>query len=198
MPLEFRENFQIRAPVDRVWRFLIDPAQVVQCMPGARLIDAEDNRTYRGEITAKVGPVRTTYAGKATFVEVDEAAHRARIVGQGSETSGSGSARLTLDAEVRAAADGGSDVFLSASVDVVGRVMQFGRPMVEGVAKQIIRQFTECARTTVEAVGEAADENAPAAVQPQPAPAPIRPLALLFRALRDLLASFFRRVLRRA
>jgi carbon monoxide dehydrogenase subunit G len=191
VPLEFKETFQLRAPVDRVWRFLLDPVQVVQCMPGARLTHAVDERTYAGEITAKVGPVTTTYFGRATFVDIDEAAHRARIVGQGSETTGSGSARLTLTADVRALDDGGSEVSLSANVDIVGRVMQFGRPMVEGVARQVLRQFIECVRTTVEAVAQAVDERAPEPVPP--APAPVRPLALVLRALREWILSLFRR-----
>jgi carbon monoxide dehydrogenase subunit G len=198
VPLEFRETFQVHAPVERVWRFLLDPAQVVHCIPGARLTDKIDEHTYAGEITAKVGPITTTYFGRATFVDVDETAHRAKITGQGSETTGSGSARLTLTAEVAALDDGRSEVRLSASVDVVGRVMQFGRAMVEGVARQVIRQFVGCVRTTVEAVSqpveaddEVEDERAPE--PPPPAPAPVRPLMLLVRALLEMILNFFRR-----
>ncbi len=37
MPIEIRERFCIQAPVDAVWRFVMDPHRVVSCMPGAQL-----------------------------------------------------------------------------------------------------------------------------------------------------------------
>ena len=42
MALEIRETFRVAAPVDRVWRFLMDPAAVASCMPGASLDEVVD------------------------------------------------------------------------------------------------------------------------------------------------------------
>jgi uncharacterized protein len=191
MPLEFRENFQVRAPVERVWQLLLDPAQVVECMPGATLLGADDERTYRGHVTAKVGPITTTYSGRATFVEVDDVAHRARIVGEGKEGAGSGSARMTIIIEVRAGG-GGTDVNLSITVDIVGRVMQFGRALLDGVAKQLLRQFAECVRAKVEALEGPGVERIPAQDERPTRAPPVRPLALLFRVIREWIARLFR------
>jgi carbon monoxide dehydrogenase subunit G len=37
MSMDSEEQLELRAPVERVWKFLIDPEQVVTCLPGAEL-----------------------------------------------------------------------------------------------------------------------------------------------------------------
>ena len=37
MALKIDESFEVQAPVQRVWEFLIDPRQVVTCLQGAEL-----------------------------------------------------------------------------------------------------------------------------------------------------------------
>ena len=37
MAIDIKETFQVQAPIDLVWRFLLDPQQVAPCMPGAEL-----------------------------------------------------------------------------------------------------------------------------------------------------------------
>ncbi|HEY9227893.1 MAG TPA: SRPBCC family protein [Gemmatimonadaceae bacterium] len=192
MALEFRETFQVGAPVDSVWHLLLDPSQVVLCMPGASLLGAEDERTYLGQVLAKVGPVTTTYVGRATFTEVDHVAHRARIVGEGKEGSGGGSARMTIVIDVRALS-AGTEVELSLSVDVVGRVMQLGRGMLESVARQLLRRFIECIRGKLEALS-AKRVIATEVTEATPSPAPLRPVQLMYRAFIEwLLTAVLRR-----
>ena len=37
MAIEMKESFQVAAPIDRVWDFMMNPETVVGCMPGAAL-----------------------------------------------------------------------------------------------------------------------------------------------------------------
>ena len=37
MAIEIREKFEVAAPIDKVWRFVMDPNKVAACMPGASL-----------------------------------------------------------------------------------------------------------------------------------------------------------------
>ena len=46
--LKIEESFDVKAPPDRVWAFLKDPAQVVTCLPGAALDEVLDDRKLRG------------------------------------------------------------------------------------------------------------------------------------------------------
>ena len=149
MSLSLNESFVVSAPPDQVWRFLIDPARVALCMPGAELTETIDATTYRGCVTVKVGPITTRYSGTARLAEVDEGARRMQLLAQGTDAGG-GSAKMSMLGQVASRADGGSEVTVSARVDIAGKIMQFGRGMVESVSRQLFRQFAASVRSCLE------------------------------------------------
>src|SRR5690606_18464245 len=176
MAVRVEETFRVDAPVERVWRFLLDPHQVVQCLPGAELIEAQDERTFLGRVRVKVGPITASYKGKAELTEVDEQNHRVRMTGEGQDTKGAGSARMTMTSQITAGGDGAAEVSVESEVQLVGKLAQFGRGMVEEVSKQLFRQFAECARQRLEAETAPADAGnasvaAPDDADPARAPA---------------------------
>lgn len=157
MSLTLNETFRISAPPDRVWQFLKNPAEVVTCLPGAELTETIDAQTYGGRVKVKVGPITAAYAGKATLAQVDDAARRMQIIAEGKESGGSGSARMTMTGVVTALPDGGSEVSVDATIDIAGRVMQFGRGLIESVNKQLFRQFADSVQSKLQ-VAHAAEQ----------------------------------------
>ena len=200
MSITIHETFTVNAPLERVWRFLTTPQEVVLCLPGAELTEVLSEREYAGRVKVKVGPVTAAYAGKATLAEVDEAAHRITLVGEGRETGGAGSAKMTMNGGVAPNADGGCDVTVDATIDIAGKVMQFGRGLVESVSQQLFKQFVEQARVKLESAapasgGEqlsAAREPTPATAPPAPAQRELRLMPLLWRAVIDWFRRLFR------
>lgn len=150
MSIALNETFRVSASPDRVWQFLKSPADVVTCLPGAELTETIDAQTYCGRVRVKVGPITAKYAGKATLVEVDDVARRMQIVAEGKETGGAGSARMTLNGLVTPLADGTSEVRVDATIDIAGRVMQFGRGLIESINKQLFREFAEAVQTKLQ------------------------------------------------
>src|SRR5918999_704143 len=118
MALKIEEQFQVDADVERVWRYLTDPHQVVRCLPGAELTGAEDERTFLGRVKVKVGPVTAAYNGKVTILARDDAARVFTLAGEGREAAGSGSARMTMTSRVAARAGGGAEVSVRADVEL--------------------------------------------------------------------------------
>lgn len=219
MAIEIQERFQVAAPIERVWRFVMDPHQVVTCLPGATLLEVVDERTFVGQVKVKVGAVSASYKGKIQLTEVDDATYRVHMAAEGKETSG-GTAKGTMRSHLTVLPDGRTEVVAEATVDLTGRLMQVGRGMIQGVAHQIFLQFVAATRERLE--GEAAAAAASAAVQaaalgaseaapsgvtiPAPAASPatpptartddsIRILPILFRALWEGIRRFFRRLL---
>jgi uncharacterized protein len=171
--LRIEETFQLQAPADRVWAYLTDPRQVVTCLPGAELTSVQDESTFLGKVKVKVGPVTAAYSGKVVITERDEAARVVRIVGEGRESAGAGSAKMTMTSTLVTLPSGGTEVRVTADVDIVGKIVQFGRGMIESVNKQLFKQFTTCVRATLEApgapsepaaLGGSASESRPAGV----------------------------------
>ncbi len=178
------ERFVVRASPEAVWSYLVDPRRVVGCLPGAELTEVTGERTFHGNVKVTVGPVSVSYQGQVELAEIDEAGRRVRMIGEGRERGGAGSARMTMESSVAALADGVSEVTVVADLDVVGRLVQLGRGMIEQVSHQLFLQFSECVRATLEG------GPAGAAARPQS----IRALPLFFKALGAWLASILRRL----
>ena len=191
MAFKIEERFEVQAPVERVWKYLIDPARVVECLPGAELVEMTDEHNFVGAIKVKVGPLAMSYKGKAKFTEVNEETHQVRMVGDAREVGGSGSTKVTMLSTVAPLANGGgSEVVVNAEVELVGKIVQFGRGMIEEVSRQMFRQFSTCVRAKLEVVEDA--QPAEKSVETEAKAVAAAPLA--FRALWAIIVRFFKGV----
>jgi len=192
MAFKIEERFEVQAPVERVWKYLIDPKRVVDCLPGAELLEQQDEQTFLGAIKVKVGPLSMSYKGQAKFTEVNEETHQVRMVGDAREVGGSGSTKVSMLSTVAPLASGGSEVTVSADVELVGKIVQFGRGMIEEVSRQMFRQFSACVKQKLE-VAEApqAAENTP---DPPSETKAVAAAPLAFHALWAIIVRFFRRL----
>ena len=200
MAFKIVERFEVQAPVERVWKYMIDPASVVQCLPGAELLETQDERNFVGQIKVKVGPLSMAYKGKGTFTEVNDETHTVRMVGEAKEIGGSGLTKVTMVSIVTALENGGSAVSVDADINLVGRIVQFGRGMIEEVSRQMFRQFATCVKsrletplitedpkTAVESVNEPPESNRETNA--------INATSVGFSALWAIIARFFGRLL---
>ena len=205
MAFKIAERFEVQAPVERVWQYMIDPASVVQCLPGAELLESHEDRTFVGQIKVKVGPLSMSYKGKGSFTDLDEETHTVRIVGDAREVGGSGSTKVSMACAVTALDGGGSQVSVDADITLVGRIVQFGRGMIEEVSRQMFRQFAACVKSRLEVADEPpseSDTNPHADQNPIQSANPTSPndakaisaASVGFRALWAIIARFFKRL----
>ncbi|HEU5459480.1 MAG TPA: SRPBCC family protein [Pyrinomonadaceae bacterium] len=192
MAFKIEERFEVQAPVERVWKYLIDPARVVECLPGAELLEMKDEHNFTGAIKVKVGPLSMSYKGNAKFTEVNEQTHQVRMVGDAREVSGSGSTKVSMLSTVTPSANGGSEVVVSADVELVGRIVQFGRGMIEEVSRQMFRQFSTCVKAKLAVVEDAQPVPENPGTVPEAKAVAAAPLA--FRALWAIIVRFFKRL----
>jgi carbon monoxide dehydrogenase subunit G len=188
MGFRIEETFQVEASVPVVWSYLTDPRQVVRCIPGAELTGSESDRVFLGAVKVKVGPVTASYAGRALLTEIDEAARRVRMTGEGRESGGAGSAKLSMTSRLAALPEGRTEIRVEADIDVAGKLVQFGRGMIEQVSKQLFRQFAECVR------GEMAGRGTGATAATTAGARPVRVLPLFLQSLWAMIISVFRRL----
>lgn len=197
MAIEIRETFQVEAPMETVWRFIMDPHTVVTCMPGAQLDEVIDAGAFLGSVKIKVGAITTSYKGRVQFTQVDDQAHMVQMTAEGRETGG-GMAKGTMSGQVRGLPGGQTEVVVEANVDLTGRIMQVGRGMIQGVAHQLFLQFVARMKERLPASQAAAAEGAasplPSAPTTASTTAPIRVLPLILKVMWASLARFFRRL----
>jgi hypothetical protein len=101
------------------------------------------------------------FKGKATMSEVVPDERRVTLTGSGNDKSGGGSAKMDMKSQVLAKDGGGSEIVVMADVALAGKLVRFGRGMMEGISKQLFKQFAERVRTDLESEQAAAVEEAP-------------------------------------
>ena len=196
-----QHRFSVAAPPERVWTYLTTPELVVTCLPGAALLSSsEDGRTHEGTVTVKLGAISVAYRGTAEFVALDGDRRRLGVTAKGREKTGSGSAQMTMQADVIPAEEG-CHVELDATVSVTGKIVTLGRGMIGIVSEQVISEFALCLseRLGSERPGDESDAAAEGAADDAFADAaaaeerPVEGLSLLMRALRSWLSRLFGR-----
>jgi carbon monoxide dehydrogenase subunit G len=189
MAIEINEQFVVEAPIETVWAFVVEPARVVTCMPGAELLEQVDDATYLGKVKVKLGAITTAYKGEVKFASVDESGHAIQLVGEGRETGG-GTAKGKVDI-VLETVETGTQMRIDVTVDLTGKVMQMGRGMIKGVSAQLFKQFATNMQGQLDP-GEG-ERSVPATQQDEAlAVAP-----LLAKTLWQAIVSFFRRLFNR-
>jgi len=145
--MELTNTFDVSVPVDTAWAVLTDVERIAPCLPGAQLQEIEGDE-YRGIVKVKVGPITAQYKGKATFVEKDDANHRAVLDASGRDTRGQGNASATITAQLEANGTG-TTVTVTTDLTVTGKVAQFGRGVLADVSAKILGQFVDNLEQTV-------------------------------------------------
>ncbi len=179
--MQLENSFVIQAPPDRVFAYLLDPHNVVGCVPGAELTEEVDAVTFKGKVKIKVGPITVAYSGTARMVDRNDAARTAVLEGEGRETTGPGSGRGKATMSVVADPEG-SRVTVLTEFTLTGRVAQFGRGVIEDVSKRMVRTVAECIQGNLQQTGPSEPaaqpeprvptESAPDAEAPAPTPTP--------------------------
>ena len=54
--MQLAQSFDVEAPLDVVWRALIDVERVAPCLPGAAVTGRNDDGSYAGTFSVKIGP----------------------------------------------------------------------------------------------------------------------------------------------
>jgi carbon monoxide dehydrogenase subunit G len=140
--VKLEQSFDVPAPVDRVWQALIDVEQVAPCLPGAAVTGRNDDGTYNGTFTVKIGPTTASYSGKLEMRDVDDSSHTATLHAQGTDKRGQGGANATIVSSVTEAGDGESRVTVETDYHITGRLARFGRGgMIEDISERLLKEF---------------------------------------------------------
>ncbi len=146
--MELVNDFTVNVPIGEAWTTLTDVERIAPCLPGAQLTEIEGD-VYRGVVKVKVGPILAQFKGQATFVEKDDAHHRAVLKAEGRETGGKGNASALITAKLAAEGDTSTKVTVTTDLTITGKVAQFGRGALADVSTKLLGQFVEQLETTV-------------------------------------------------
>jgi carbon monoxide dehydrogenase subunit G len=195
--VRIQNEFEVKAPIDRVWSYLLDVEKIAPCAPGAELTEVVDDHTWKGTVKVKVGPVAMSFAGTVVIQERDDQAHVVVLKADGREQRGKGAASALVQSRLEAV-DGGTKVSIETDLTISGGVAQYGRGMVGDISQRLTREFADCLQGRI-----AGEEPVPQATPASPGPVPeaggppVKGIRLGVWALWRAVARFFKRLLGR-
>src|SRR3954447_26159899 len=139
--VQLENTFTVPVPIDEAWRGLLDIERIAPCMPGA-ILDSVTGDDFTGRVKVKLGPINLTYQGKASFVEKDEAAHKAVIDARGKDQRGNGTAAAIVTAELKPEGEV-TRVDVLTDLNITGRPAQCGRGVMTDVGNKLLGQFAD-------------------------------------------------------
>lgn len=140
--MELSNSFEVARPIEEAWEVLTDVERIAPCLPGAQLEEI-NGVEYLGIVKVKVGPITTQYKGVATFVERDDANHRAVLKADGRDTRGAGNASAMITANLESVSATRTKVDVTTDLTITGKVAQFGRGIMADVSAKLMTQFAE-------------------------------------------------------
>ena len=178
-------EFTVNRPIDEAWAVITDVERIAPCLPGAQLQEVEGD-IYRGIVKIKLGSITPQFKGQATFIERDDAGHRAVLKAEGRDTGGRGNASAEIEANAESLSPTSTRVVVTTDLHITGKVAQFGRGIIGDVSKKLMAQFAgnlntmldEPAETPPESNGDTAATSGPA-VPEEAAPDPSPPESAL-------------------
>jgi uncharacterized protein len=148
--MKFEHNATIPAPIDRVWAFLLDVPSVAKCAPGVQSVEPLGDDKYRGTINVQVGPIKLALAGDVSIVEKDDAAHRASMRADAADKRAGGAVKAVMTMML-SEGSGGTELKIETDAQVMGRIGEFGQPIIRKKTDQMMSQFTDNVKKAIAA-----------------------------------------------
>lgn len=143
-----QDSFVINAPQEKVWCFLFDIPELSQCVPGIESVEVVDDKTYRGKLVVRVGPIKSEFSGKVTLTEVRAPNQIAGHV-EGDDKASASSVKATFTGTLTPVA-GGTEAAFEVDANLRGRLAQFGGAVITATAKKLTAEFAKCLRERLE------------------------------------------------
>src|SRR5262252_6004374 len=144
---------ELRAPRERVYQSLVDPAVLQRCIPGCERLERTGEAEYAVTLRAGVGSIKGVFTGSVRLEDMRPPVHYRLVVegkGQPGFVKGSGDLDLEEAGDV-------TSIKYSGDVQIGGTIAGVGQRMVQGAAKMMASQFF----TAIEAEAKAAQEQEP-------------------------------------
>jgi carbon monoxide dehydrogenase subunit G len=136
----FTQECLIPVARERLWDFLMDVPTVSRCVPGVGTVEAVGDNAYRGGIEVKVGPIRLSLQGTITVEEQDRTGWRARMRAEANDRRLGGGIRALLHLTLLPA-EAGTRVRIDTDLAVLGRIGEFGQPVIRSKADTLLEEF---------------------------------------------------------
>ena len=138
--MTFTQECVIPVERERLWDFLMEVPKVAHCVPGVESLEAVDGSAYKGSLKVQVGPIRLALQGTMTIEEQDRDAWRARMHAEANDRRLGGGIRARMSLALTPA-EGGTRVAIETDLAILGKIGEFGQPVIKKKADALLEEF---------------------------------------------------------
>jgi len=135
-------KFTMKAPIQKVWDFLLEPGTLASCIPGAEKMEAVDDTTWEGTVKQRVGPISVKLNFTQTLSDVQPPKHL-KAVGRGSAMGGAGTFTQETIVDLKELDKDEVEVAYRSTVSIVGRLATFGERIMRAKVNKVGKEFTD-------------------------------------------------------
>ena len=133
-------TYILDAPIDTVWKGLMSPNILSNCIPGCQNFDLVDHDKYDMTVNVKVGPMNGKFQGTISIVDQEvQNSYRLIAEGKGSVGFAQGSALVTLSE-----LSGTTSLLVDGELEIGGTIASVGQRIIVNVSKNMMDRFFEC------------------------------------------------------
>jgi len=144
--MEFSGTYEVRAPKQRVWEFIVDPGKIAKCLPELKSLELEGGDQFVATVRVGVGLIKGDFKFKLAILE-KQPPDRARLKGSG---TGSGSS-VDIDTSIELTeVPNGTRLDYRADVKIGGVMAGLGQRLIGGATEQAMAQMFDCVRREME------------------------------------------------
>ena len=137
--MKFEQTVELDAPVERVWAFVNDVPSVAKCIPGLQSFEDLGNDRYKAVVRVKVGPIALNLASELSIESRDEASKTATIRVEAADKRVGGAVKALMNQRLEANGTG-TRLFVETDAQVMGRIGDFGQPVIRKKADQTLQE----------------------------------------------------------
>jgi len=141
--MKLAQTVTVKAPRDKVWGIVLDVPAAARCVPGVASVRPAGSDRYQGTLAVQIGPVRLVLDGDIAITARDEKAGTASFRADAKDSRVGGAIKATVDLAL-ADRSGATDIKIATDLQVLGRLGEFGQPVIKRKADQMMGDFAEC------------------------------------------------------
>ena len=145
-------GFTVKAPIDKLFDFIMQPETVMGCVPGTESVKIIDDKTFECIVKQKVGifSAKLKFVTKVTKVEKP---NHAEFEGEGEDMTKLGHFKQSTVVDLKEVAPGEVQFSYKVDVTIVGKLAMFGDRIMKQKAKDTEAQFTKNLQEKLKAMG---------------------------------------------
>ena len=135
--MTFAQTIELPASPETVWDFVMDVPAVAACLPGAEGLSALGGDRYALTVKVRVGPIALALRSEIAIVQADAATRTAALRMDAADKRVGGAVKATMTMRLEPQG-GGTLMHVTTDATVMGRIGDFGQPVIRKKADQML------------------------------------------------------------